>query len=105
MARRGPGWRGPGSLPLSHDSLRFFLEFWTLARAVASEPQIALAPNGHLQAVWYRNSKRSLDVEFSKTGDAFFGLFDGRTIVEGVETVSGLAHMLITRESKPLQWR
>jgi len=103
MARRGPGWRGPGSRPLSSGSLRFFLEFWTLVRGSALEPQIALTPNGHLQAIWYRNSRRSLDIEFVETGEAFFGLFDGRAIVEGVENILGLAHMIVTRENKPLK--
>jgi hypothetical protein len=52
LAKREPGWRGPGSRSLDAASLRVFLEFWKLIRHSAVEPQVVLGPNGHIQAVW-----------------------------------------------------
>jgi hypothetical protein len=105
LARREPGWRGPGSRSLDAGSLRAFLEFWKLVRDSAVEPQLTLTPNGRLQAVWFRNSKRVLDLEFVDTGDIYFGLFDGRSIQEGIDVANQLAIMILNRASEPMKWR
>lgn len=105
LAKREPGWRGPGSRQLDAGSLRVFLEFWKLIRNSAVEPQLVLGPSGHIQAIWQRNSRRSLDLEFAATGAIYFGLFDGQSIQEGVDTVDQLANVLLNRTSEPLKWR
>jgi hypothetical protein len=105
LAKREPGWRGLGSRPLDSGSLRVFLEFWKLIRDSAVEPQIVLGANGHIQAIWQRNSRRSLDLEFTASGAIYFGLFDGPSIQEGVDTADQLANVLLNRKSEPLKWR
>ncbi len=104
LAKLDSGWRGSGSRSLQSASLRVFLEFWNLIRGSAVEPQITLTPAGHLQAIWRRNSKRNLDLEFVTSEKIYFGLFDGSNIHEGVDTANELAAMLLTRPSKPLKW-
>ena len=104
LASKAPEWRGSGSKPLSGASLRYFLEFWKLVREDASEPELALAPNGNLQVEWHKNWRKHLDLEFSDNGLAYFGLFDGKSILEGVEFGRELADTLMHRSSKPLRW-
>jgi hypothetical protein len=105
LAKREPGWRGPGSRPLDAASLRAFLEFWKLIRDSAVEPQVVLGPSGQIQAIWRRNSRHSVDLEFAAKGAIYFGLFDGLSIQEGVDTADQLSKVLLNRTSEPLKWR
>jgi hypothetical protein len=84
IARRQDGWRGQGSKGLTHEALKTWLDFWTAVNDKASEPALALTARGTLQAEWFRNSRRHLDLEFVSKDRIFFGLFDGHAAYEGV---------------------
>jgi hypothetical protein len=105
MAGHRADWRGAGSKALTSASLAQFLAFWMKVKQAASEPEVALMPNGNLQVEWYRNARHHLDVEFTEDGRAFFGLLDGDAVHEGVEALDRLADWLLARPSKPLKWR
>ncbi len=104
LANKLDGWRGKGSRRLSAGSLHHFLIFWSLVKENAVEPFVTLAPNGHLYAEWHASWKRHLDVEFTDTGDVFYGLFHGNVIHEGREKVSELVIMLQSRHTNPFKW-
>ena len=87
IARKEAGWRGPGSDRLTSESLRGFLDFWKLVRAVAVEPEFAITPAGHIQAEWYKGQRKHVDIEFTGGELAFYGLFDGRSVHEGLEKI------------------
>jgi hypothetical protein len=97
------GWHGPGSLSLSGKSLRAFLAFWSLIRSYAVEPEMALAPDGTLNAVWYRGMKQQLDTRFVD-GNVVFGLFSGNSILEGTDKTAIVADLLLSHPAKPLTW-
>lgn len=105
LAHKGTGWRGAGSLPLSAGSLRAFLDFWQQIKEHAKEPELTMTPRGNLVAEWHKNWRRHLDIEFRAGGFALYGLFDGQSLHEGRDTISGLARFLMYRERKPLRWQ
>ena len=105
IARRQPGWRGQGSKGLTHEALRTWLDFWTVVNDKASEPALALTARGTLQAEWFCNSRRHLDLEFVTKDRIFFGLFDGHAVYEGVDTSKALVSWLAEHRAQPLQWR
>jgi hypothetical protein len=105
IARRQDGWRGEGSRGLTQEALQAWLDFWTAVNDDASEPALALTARGTLQAEWFRNARRHLDLEFVSGQKIFFGLFDGRAAYEGVDTIEALAPWLGDHHAHPLQWR
>ena len=104
MARRGDGWRGKGSRSLRPSSLRNFLGFWAMVCRVASSPQFALMPNGHIQALWSQSDRRRMDLEFAEDNRVYFGILDGRRQHEGIEGMQVLKELLLAHPSKPLGW-
>ena len=104
IASRKQGWRGPGSCSLSSGALTTFLEFWSVVRTRACEPQLALVPNGNLGAEWFKSGRRRLDLEFCDDGSVYFGIQNGRGILEGKELVKNVAAILFGLDSKPLNW-
>ena len=103
IAAAGDGWRGAGSRALRAGSLANFLEFWSLIRADAKEPELALAPDGSLHAEWFESQRRRLDVRFADK-HVFFGLFSNNTIVEGVDDLKTVAQILRLHRAAPLKW-
>jgi hypothetical protein len=105
IARRQDGWRGQGSKRLTEEALKAWLDFWTAVSGNALEPALALTARGTLQAEWFRNSRRHLDLEFVSSERIFFGLFDGPAAYEGVDTIEALVPWLADHRAHPLQWR
>jgi hypothetical protein len=105
LAMRRDGWRGPGSRALGATSLSTFLKFWGLIAREAAEPELALMPNGHLSAEWFKNSRRHIDLEFADDTTIYCGLFNGSAIWEGKDDAQNIATMLKGTASKPLLWR
>lgn len=104
LANRGDGWRGPGSKSLQLTSLNNFLNFWAKIRDEASEPELALAPDGAIHAEWNASPQRRLDVRFS--GDRMiFGLLTSKSIIEGADKADIIAKILRSHYAKPLLWR
>lgn len=91
----------PGSAGLRPESLRAFLAFWSAVRDVAPAPEITLARNGSLVAVWHRDSRRHIDVIFKPDGMVLYGIFIGRIVNEGRDTVEGLARILTAKIKWP----
>jgi len=104
IATRPDGWRGRGSRTLTSASLSVFLEFWSVVSNDAVEPQFTLMPNGHLRAEWFKSERRHLDLEFADDWMVYCGLFNGKGVWEGKETIKNLASMLEATDSKPLRW-
>jgi hypothetical protein len=105
LARYEKEWRGPGSKALTSESLRTFLEFWIDVGPVATSPDLAITARGSIQAEWFRNSRRHLDLEFVGKDKVFFGLFNGNAINEGIDTLEGVAAWLKSHHAKPLLWK
>lgn len=101
LVRLGLGRRVQGNVAMREDSLKSFLQFWARVREGAAEPEIALAPDGTIHAEWYESPKKRLDVRFA-TPKAFFGLFDGNNILEGVERPEIVAQLLMAYPGRPL---
>lgn len=104
LARNEDGWCGPGSVGLSASSVSNFLDFWSLIRISAVEPEFSLAPNGFLHVEWHENWKKHLDMAFRGDGRVIYGLFDGLNVHEGADYFQALALMLMERTSKPFNW-
>jgi hypothetical protein len=98
------GWRGPGTLSLRSRSLNDFLEFWTAIREDAVKPELALAPDGTLQAEWFKSFRQHLDARFVQN-KVYFGLFSNSEIWEGVQSATALANYLKDHPAKPFRWR
>jgi hypothetical protein len=105
IATRKDGWRGPGSRALRSAPLAGFLNFWSLIREQAREPEFTLLPNGHLGAEWYKSSHRHLDMEFVDDQLAYFGFFSGATEIEGKADIRTIAQLLTTESVHPLRWK
>jgi hypothetical protein len=103
IASARDGWRGPGSHSLRAASLTDFLEFWSLIRDEASEPELSLAPDGSIHAEWFGSLQRRLDVRFGER-KAFFGLLTSSSIVEGADHLAAVAQILKAHRFKPLSW-
>ncbi|MGE0118569.1 MAG: hypothetical protein AB7S71_12455 [Dongiaceae bacterium] len=103
IAMQPAGWRGPTSKPLRHESLKLFIKFWSTVREDAVEPELALTPDGSLQAEWYKSDRQRLDVTFVEP-KAIFGLFGTNSILEGAEPATTVAALLKGHPAKPLQW-
>lgn len=103
LASQPDGWRGPGSLSLRPSSLKRFLEFWTMVRNEAREPELALAPDGSLHAEWFKSHRQRLDVRFAEP-KVIFGLFAGNSILEGADNLKTVAQILMQHHAKPLAW-
>jgi hypothetical protein len=105
LAARRPGWRGPGSRSLHSASLMGFLDFWTQVCSQAIEPDFVLAPNGNLIAEWHKNVRRHLDIEFVDGSSAYFGHFNGKKVLEGIESVRDIVAILNSLTSSALRWK
>lgn len=88
----------PGRVALRPGSLRTFLSFWDTVSILAPEPEVTLARNGNLVAEWHKRWNRHLDVEFKEDGMVLYGLFTGKIVNEGRDTVDSLACRLIENE-------
>jgi hypothetical protein len=104
MAQRPDGWRGLGSLGLQTYALRYFLEFWQVARPDAFEPSITLTAAGGIEAEWYKNSRRYLTVRFGTKPVAAYGLFDRNHVHEGMDVTATLVTFLKAHPAQPLKW-
>lgn len=98
------GWRGPGSLGLRSSSLKRFIEFWSLVRSDAAEPEISLSSDGSLHTEWYKSARQRLDLRFADHS-VFFGLFSNNTILEGADSVDTVAQILRLHPATPLRWK
>jgi hypothetical protein len=105
IARQPNGWRGEGSRALTNEALTACLQFLISVTGQATEPELALTARGTLQAGWFRNSRRHLDIEFVSMEQAFFGLFDRHSVYEGVDEVGAISQWLSAHPSNPLLWR
>jgi hypothetical protein len=104
LAERRTNWRGRGSRSLQSASLTGFLVFWTQVCSQATEPEFVLAPNGNLIAEWHKSVRRHLDIEFVDTDTAYFGYFNGKRLLEGVESLQSIIGILNSLGSNALQW-
>ncbi|KAB7741519.1 hypothetical protein F2P47_03680 [Parvibaculum sedimenti] len=98
------GWHGPGSLGLRSSSLKRFIEFWSLVRNDAAEPEISLSSDGSLHTEWYKSARQRLDLRFADQS-VFFGLFSNNTILEGADSVDTVAQILRLHRAAPLRWK
>jgi hypothetical protein len=103
VARLASGWAGLDTQPLRPKSLQNFLEFWTIVREVAAEPEVTLAPDGSLHAEWFKSPQQRLDVKFADQ-KAFFGLLTNNSILEGVDELHTVAQILMLHRARPLSW-
>lgn len=90
---------------MSAESLASFLKFWMIVRHTAVEPDLVLLPNGNVQAEWYRDEKHNLDLEFLVGDSCIFGLFDGRNVAEGAESIASIESLLRAKDFAPVRWR
>jgi len=104
LARKSWGWRGAGSHPLRSGSLANFLAFWSKAREESVEPDFVLTPNGNLQAEWYKDNSHFVELEFQSDHQILFGLFDGKSVIEGREKAAEVNAMLGIKDFRPLKW-
>lgn len=104
LARKERGWRGEGSCPLDYRSLANFLHFWLRVSGEAVEPEFVLLPNGNLQAEWYRDDNHLAELEFQEENKCLFGLFDGESVLEGIDGVGALLALFEARNFRPLNW-
>jgi hypothetical protein len=106
IACRADGWRGSGSRSLKSGSLSNFLEFWNAISlpTKALEPRFTLTPDGSLVAEWLKNRRHHLDLEFREDGMVYFGLFNGRSTVEGIDSIKGLIGHLRSVAPSPFRW-
>jgi hypothetical protein len=104
LARKKSGWRGSGSKPLEASSLSNFLKFWDKVSEYATEPEFALAPNGNIQAEWYKDERHFLELKFTPHNMIFFGFFDGDKVYEGRTEPDDIIKILSSKEFKPLKW-
>ena len=103
VAGQPDGWRGPGTMALRPSSLKNFLDFLLLVRDVATEPELALAPDGSLHAEWYKSPRQRLDVRFGEH-NVVFGLLTSNNILEGAENQEMVALILKCHKAQPLKW-
>lgn len=110
LAGKKTGWRGAGSRALDAVSLTKFLNFWDKVSENAIEPEFALLPNGNIQAEWYKDERHFIELEFTSNDMIFLGIFDGDSVIEGVEDSDKLAAsekivtLLSLKEFGPLKW-
>jgi hypothetical protein len=104
LASLPPGWRGPGARALRASSLAQFLHFWSLVRPNATEPELALAPDGSVHAEWFKSPRQRLDVRFAEN-NVRFGMFVNHNILEGADKLVTVANILKSHHAKPLTWR
>jgi hypothetical protein len=104
LASVPPGWRGPATRELRDSSLTQFLHFWSLVRADAAEPELALAPDGSIHAEWFKSPRQRLDVRFAEN-NVRFGLFVTNNVLEGMDKLTTVANILQAHHAKPLRWR
>jgi len=104
LARKPWGWRGPGSRSLRTGSLANFLSFWSGVKEEAVEPDFVLTPNGNLQAEWYKDNSHFVELEFRPDHQIFFGLFDGKLVLEGQAKAAEVNALLGIKDYRPLKW-
>lgn len=104
LARKKEGWRGPGSRPLNASSLSNLLKFWNKISAHATEPEFALAPDGNIQAEWYKDERHFIEIKFTPLNMISFGLFYGDKVLEGIAAPNDIIAILSSHAFKPLQW-
>ena len=91
-----------------YSAVRLFLTFWTAATKGNQEPELYVATNGRLQAVWSHKTGWFLVIEFGGDDKVFWAMYQDADIVEGEKpsaTIAELAETLKALPSKPLKWR
>jgi len=104
LSNKPDGWRGEGSRAMSSESLERFLQFWHNAKLAAKEPEFSLLPNGNLQAEWYKNSRRFLEIEFKPSDRVLIGFVNGEEMLHGRYDIKGTVDLLLRHPDKPLKW-
>lgn len=104
LAKNYNNWNRYSSNIMNSYSLSCYLNFWGKIRDFAVEPEIFLCANGNIQAEWTNGKRKNLYIEFSQKNLAYFGMFNGHKIIEGVEDIESLTNLLINIESNPLNW-
>jgi len=89
--------------PLSEKALERFFRFWRSVKDQASEPEIVPTPDGGLHAEWFKSPSQRLDIKFSES-NVFFGLINGKKILEGAYDQDTVAAILKNNPSQPLRW-
>ncbi len=91
-----------------YSAVRLFLTFWAAAKQGNQEPELYVATNGRLQAVWSHKNGWFLVIEFGGDDKVFWAMYQDADIVEGEKpsaTIAELAETLKALPSKPLRWR
>ena len=87
--------RNPRSAELNAKSLRTFLTFLNAVQQLnPPTPQLTLTPNGHLVAVWHKDSSHYINAMFKPDGLALYRVVNGKVVNEGRDTIEGLASLL-----------
>ena len=89
-------------------TVKLFLTFWAAAKQGNREPELYVAANGRLQAVWSHTNGWFLVIEFGGDDKVFWAMYQDADIVEGEKpsaTIAELAETLKALPSKPLRWR
>jgi hypothetical protein len=85
-------------------SLSDFLDFWSVIRMDAVEPDLSLSNDGSIVVEWFKSNDQRLDIKFGETG-VLFGLFNKGNVLEGSETKELVASILMNHSARPFQWR
>ena len=91
-----------------YSAVSLFLTFWAAAKQGNREPELYVATNGRLQAVWSHKNGWFLVIEFGGDDKVFWAMYQDADIVEGEKpsaTIAELAETLKALPSKPLRWR
>ena len=102
------GTAGVAASQTLYGAIRQFLTFWTAVKQGNQEPELYVANNGRLQAVWSHQNGWFLVIEFSGDDKVFWGMYQDEDILEGEKssaTITELAETLKALPSKPLRWR
>lgn len=102
-----PASNARGLKPVTLDSLRNFLRFWSNINADSAEPEISVSPRGFVQAEWFKDDDHFLVIEFRPDDSLMFSLWDEAPRVEGMEILSfhqDLERMLRVRADNPFLW-
>ena len=91
-----------------HNATRLFLTFWNAVKDRSQEPELHVAENGRLQAIWSHQNGWFLVMEFGCNDIVFWAIYQDDDMVEGQQSsasIAELARNLQALPSKPLNWR
>jgi len=104
LASKPSGWRGKGSRSLNSKSLAMFLNFWNNIREKVIEPEFVLTPSGNIQVEWFKDNDHFVELEFQPDHQILFGLFNGKSIIEGSANIKEITPILSIQNFGPLKW-